>query len=474
MAGATAARYRDVKRSKARPLSRREDKLPGGTDPYRGILVLQRAAGNQAVGRWLQSDREAILPEADFVAESQGATGLTQGQPLDPGTRSFMESRLRHDFKDVRLHVYGTGAEKAEQLGAEAITAGKEIFLAQGTYEPGTAAGRAVLAHELTHVVQQGRQGKGKGAGEAELEAEANRAGLQVARGFEAEVHLAAAQPVLKMSHQAKIALWAAAGGLALAGAGLGLAALAGATMGTGAALGILAGGAVAGFGLGWKVDKTPLEEETEEADKLIRGRFGANLAKAVGSPLRQATIKVVSDDQFKEAYLASGQDPKDYADTIAFVDRSTTLPTVWIHRDRQDPDTLIHEGLHLYSDPTFKQETAKPIDEGVTEYFTREIAEAQKIKITHAYEAEYRQIVALVEALGPGGEEILRAAYFEGRTAELCARVNQALCDPQAFSLWLLRMVLGAYEAAEEMMRRKKSGPCALRPEAAHKQCQK
>lgn len=79
----------------------------------------------------------------------------TPGQPLDSATRSWMEDRFHHNFQGVRLHIGVQAAASAEAIGAAAYTAGRHIVFGGGRYAPYTAAGRKLLAHELTHVVQQ-------------------------------------------------------------------------------------------------------------------------------------------------------------------------------------------------------------------------------------------------------------------------------------------------------------------------------
>lgn len=77
------------------------------------------------------------------------------GTPLDEETRGFMESRFHHDFSRVRLHTDARGAESARAVHAIAYTVGSDIAFRDGAFSPGTTAGRKLLAHELTHVVQQ-------------------------------------------------------------------------------------------------------------------------------------------------------------------------------------------------------------------------------------------------------------------------------------------------------------------------------
>lgn len=78
------------------------------------------------------------------------------GEPLSPGSRSFMESRFGRDFSQVRVHTDSRAAESAESIGARAFTVGQDIVFGAGEYAPQSSPGRMLLAHELTHVVQQG------------------------------------------------------------------------------------------------------------------------------------------------------------------------------------------------------------------------------------------------------------------------------------------------------------------------------
>lgn len=77
------------------------------------------------------------------------------GQPLDAATRSFMEQRFGHDFSGVRVHSGATAERSAQEVNALAYTVGEEIVFGTGRFAPGTHEGRRLIAHELTHVVQQ-------------------------------------------------------------------------------------------------------------------------------------------------------------------------------------------------------------------------------------------------------------------------------------------------------------------------------
>lgn len=77
------------------------------------------------------------------------------GQPLPEANRGFMEREFGIDFNGVRLHTDSDAAQISRELNAEAFTYGRDIYFGAGRYSPGTSSGKRLLAHELTHVVQQ-------------------------------------------------------------------------------------------------------------------------------------------------------------------------------------------------------------------------------------------------------------------------------------------------------------------------------
>ena len=110
-----------------------------------GLLGLQRTAGNAAVGSLLEEDHSPV----HNVINSGG------GSALDPATRTDMETRFGQDFGDVRVHTGADAHESAKSVNAQAYTVGSNIVFQRDKYDPSSAAGQHMLAHELTHVVQQ-------------------------------------------------------------------------------------------------------------------------------------------------------------------------------------------------------------------------------------------------------------------------------------------------------------------------------
>jgi hypothetical protein len=92
-----------------------------------------------------------VAPEVE--AAIQRARG--GGQPLDRAIQAQMGETLGHDFSDVRIHTGAQADALNQQLNARAFTTGRDLFFSHGAYEPDSGSGRELIAHELSHVVQQ-------------------------------------------------------------------------------------------------------------------------------------------------------------------------------------------------------------------------------------------------------------------------------------------------------------------------------
>jgi hypothetical protein len=121
----------------------------------RAMQSLQRNFGNHHLQRLISLSGDGAGPEAGPEVEESIQQKRGGGQALDSGVRRQMESSMGADFGGVRVHndTQSDGLNRA--LNAKAFTTGQDIFFSAGSYRPGTAGGRELLAHELTHVVQQ-------------------------------------------------------------------------------------------------------------------------------------------------------------------------------------------------------------------------------------------------------------------------------------------------------------------------------
>ena len=88
--------------------------------------------------------------------EAVSRTLQSPGQPLAPAVRADMEARLGYDFQNVRVHTDPDASRSAQEIHALAYASGTSIAFDAGQYRPDATEGRKLLAHELTHVVQQG------------------------------------------------------------------------------------------------------------------------------------------------------------------------------------------------------------------------------------------------------------------------------------------------------------------------------
>lgn len=107
--------------------------------------------------RFAPSLPEPVRPGSaprDTVAEELRAT-TGRGSPIPDATRRFMERRIGSDFSQVRIHATGYSDRLSEALTAQAFTVGRDIYFRSGQYQPDSVSGKRLLAHELTHVVQQ-------------------------------------------------------------------------------------------------------------------------------------------------------------------------------------------------------------------------------------------------------------------------------------------------------------------------------
>jgi len=122
--------------------------MAGRTDALTpaAVMHLQKTAGNATVSAALEEQEPSLVK--DVVGSGGGA-------PLDKDTMGFMESRLGADFSDVRVHTDAKASDSARSVQAYAYTVGSDVVFQSGKYEPDSDSGKRMLAHELTHVVQQ-------------------------------------------------------------------------------------------------------------------------------------------------------------------------------------------------------------------------------------------------------------------------------------------------------------------------------
>ena len=125
---------------------------------YLAPVQVQRHHGEEEVQASPNHGMEGGDVDADVARSIQSARG--GGRPLHDGVRSSMERGFGADFSGVRVHTGGQADALNRSLNARAFTAGSDIFFGQGQYNPGSTGGQELIAHELTHTVQQGAAGR--------------------------------------------------------------------------------------------------------------------------------------------------------------------------------------------------------------------------------------------------------------------------------------------------------------------------
>lgn len=131
------------------PLEREADRIAEQV-----LAAPARSGASAAPPRIQRATGPAAAPAGEAPASVMQTLGRS-GEPLDAALRQDMEQRFGRDFSQVRIHRDGAAAQSAFEAGARAYTAGNNIVFGQARFQPQSAAGRRLLAHELVHIVQQ-------------------------------------------------------------------------------------------------------------------------------------------------------------------------------------------------------------------------------------------------------------------------------------------------------------------------------
>lgn len=159
-AGGVSCRLGDASCASAHAASLSRSASGQRSSVHRSLLKLQRQYGNNYVGQVLRQASPGEHGDGGMDAVERSIDGArSSGHGMDHGTRTRMESAFGADFSGVRIHSDTRADGLSQSLSARAFTTGRDVFFRQGEYSPGTSSGRELLAHELTHVVQQNGDG---------------------------------------------------------------------------------------------------------------------------------------------------------------------------------------------------------------------------------------------------------------------------------------------------------------------------
>jgi hypothetical protein len=135
---------------------RRDEPAPQQTQELSSQERLASAVGNQAFAA-LARQGAGILPDGRAHPDVESAISQTRGggQKLDDTTREKVGGALGDPLDDVRVHTDDHANALASSVSARAFTTGSDVYFAEGEHNPGSSDGQQLMAHELTHVVQQ-------------------------------------------------------------------------------------------------------------------------------------------------------------------------------------------------------------------------------------------------------------------------------------------------------------------------------
>jgi hypothetical protein len=147
----TTAKVQSKEEEKLRKAA--EEKVQKATEEKVQKVANVQQAGDEKVMKMSEGgESDQLSPE--FEAKLQGT--LAGGTPMERPLRSYMESRFDADFSQVRFHLDSTAIQMCNEIGARAFAYKNHVYFNRGQYQPDTDSGRFLIAHELTHVIQQG------------------------------------------------------------------------------------------------------------------------------------------------------------------------------------------------------------------------------------------------------------------------------------------------------------------------------
>lgn len=340
--------------------------------------------------------RPLVSAQSDNGSNAGTAAGAHSGgeNALEPGERQFFESRFDHNFADVRVHTDPEANKSAAALEARAFTVGNQISFAQGEYQPGTTRGRHLIAHELSHVIQQ------RGIGEPDSPV--------IQRQPKDEPAKSTQQPKPKPRSTLKKE-------------------------------GVDVKDPVAG--------KTPqIIDAVLQRNQKLAPYIGGRLQKGFKIAEKGKFVLEVTDGNFDDAYrgaydLASSTTVS--KDTLGFYDPDTSE----IHlRPNTEFGTALHESMHklaakdLYVFLSTAQEVSENfmevIKEGLTAYFTDIVLQEEGLtNYIDAYSRLKKQAGELVTGLGSNGFDLMANFNFVSAGGGLVKIGNELGLSTQEFA---------------------------------------
>ena len=383
------------------------------------VVGMTSPTGEGLTQRQGSEDEELLQGKPDLAQRQIGVSGgsvepeledsiehaRSGGQPLQESTLESMEGAFGADFSDVRVHTGIESDALNESVSARAFTVAKDIFFRNGEYNDSSSSGKEILAHELTHVVQQG--GAQRLGNKGELTAQPGPHVQRHPEGTELPDSDAQASEIGVKENAAPPATRTAADETAETGAA------------TKAGADFLASQAVSQGAM-----------SLAGAQKILQGSFGDIKSIVPGTIVvlaNQAACSAMYDKVCAAAGIFSPFPPVDGSATplwqagdrariderdgiiiegfawegVTYVNGESTLVTV-----------TAHEVLHNNTGPDFRATAGETFNEGVTEILARAACEAAGIPVPHitAYPTQISLTQKLIDFVGMS---VVQQAYF-------------------------------------------------------------
>lgn len=394
------------------------------------------------------------------------------GAPLAPPVRGFMEPRFGADFSSVRIHTGESAARLSTNLDAHAFTVGQHIFFGKNKYQPDTQTGKELIAHELTHTIQQGGAAASTATASAHSEVGqpgrlwesisplAQAAFVQCAPGQEL---LTAYNEALSKSDWNEVAVRlngfndADIKGLVSTYSRATLTAV------KDAALEVMPGWNArvvrpvnARLAARMGSEKSLYASAKEIKDYLLHSPFLKTYVSSKfsgGNPL-EGHIHIPDDAAFRTACIAyimgQGKTRAEAEAAEPQVGAFRQGDDIYVRESGGTFATTIHESMHLFSSPAYQRHLSNNANEGAAEYFTRIICRDQGLTRTGVYESQFRCTELLV---GATSKVTVADAYFSGALTALATAVDTAK-SAGTLNRWSTFMNAGLYTQADALLK--------------------
>ena len=369
------------------------------------VLDLQNRYGNRRVQRMLarladvsrqeepESDPNAVSTEiAQRIDGQQGS-----GQPLESNAQGEMEAAFGQDFSNVRVHTGSESEALNKDVQAKAFTTGQDIFFGSGNYAPGSADGKELLAHELTHVVQQG-SAPAASAGPSRVTSPDDASEVEAAKVAESVMQQGQVAREGEEEEEVMMAREGEEEEVMMARQGEEIAQTA----------------QKLGYKIGSKGSKIILEGAFE-------GRiFDVSAITVVNA----AQMQKEWDDRYSVGSYdgSNGQAEGPDGPLEGFEDPDTH--DIFINKDDQAVDTVPHELLHRHENGAVVAVMGANANEGVTEYLTQKAVSGFGFTPSSSYPQELKIAQKLANLVG---DTAVETAYFDGDVGAIKESVDGA-----------------------------------------------